>query len=223
MMKTRHLLPALGIFATLAVASTSSTAALVIGNLTGDARTTASTLANSLNSNGKAFGFTMPAGESYSLDSVTLSLEVVGSSAGTVSLVADLFNDVGGNPGGPSILSFNVPTFPSGASALADYILTPSVPFTLMAGTTYWFAATGTISGLGTFEWTQRGTNTLPTGIATAVGYRFENSYPPTGTSDTFTSLQIDGTPVPVPAPLALVLAGLTSIGALRLRRRSNP
>lgn len=165
----------------------------------------------------KAAGFTMPAGLPYSLDSVTLRL---GRNDINAVMQLDLFGDIGGNPGGPVLVSFTIPAFPLG---IHDVTFTPAVPFTLQPLTTYWLAATGSSPTANGIEWFASYPGITPTGIATSAGYRFDNTgvYPPLGSSGVFNTFQVNGTPV-VPEPSTLALLGMGSIALLGWARCSR-
>ena len=172
----------------------------------------------------KAAGFTMPAGLSYTLDSVTLRLMNL---IGSPTLQLDLFADSGGNPVGPSLVSFAIPPLPGGFS---DVTFTPSAAFTFSPSTPYWLAAKGVgHSGLteDTIGWRASLPGITPTGIAASDGYRFSSSGvdPPTDASDgILNTYQVDGTPLAseAPEPSSLTLFGLGALGlaGYRWRRR---
>lgn len=226
-MTINRLLPLLGLCTTLAFAALPARASLVIGNLDNtpvlpDGVALYTTIPGAVD---YAFGFLMPSGTSYSLDSLILTLGVdAGDPAdipGAPVVTAALYGDASGVPGG-LLASFTQPTIPAAIGA-ADYTLTPITPFDLQAGSTYWLTVSGDFGGpaLAELFWEVRN-NQVPSGIATSQGYLIDagGGWGPWTASSP--ALQINGTPVPVPAPLALMLAGLAGIGAVRLRRKGK-
>jgi len=175
-----------------------------------------STIAASPGGFSKAAGFTLPAGQPFSLDSVTLRLDRNDADA---TMQLDLFGDSGGNPVGPPLVSFVIPPFPVGVS---DVTFFPATPFTLQPSTTYWLAATGSSPTQNGIEWLASDPGITPTGIATSAGYRFNNTgvYPPTGVSMRLNTFQVNGTPAGavIPEPSTLVLLGMGSVSLLGYR-----
>jgi hypothetical protein len=219
-MTTNRFLPLLGLCTTLVLAALPTHAGLIIGNLDSTpVSANGFALVDIGASQGPlAFGFTMPSGTGYSLDSVTVTIGVTDLTF-SPALSSALYADAGGVPGATPLVTFSSPSIAAGPSS-EDYVLTPTTAFTLQPGTTYWFAATGSLGGAGDMYWEVRN-DVAPSGIATSEGYLSNNgSWQPFTASSP--ALRIDGTAVPVPAPLALMLAGLAGIGAVRLGRKSG-
>lgn len=154
----------------------------------------------------KGVGFAMPGGSDYTLDAVTLRLDI--TSVDTVPLV-EIFSDAGGAPGASLTTLMNPGSFGLG---IDDYAFTPTSSFTLEADQSYWVVASST---LGTYSWKASSPSVTPTGLATHLGATF-GAYPPVGSSSILTTYFVDATVVPAPGSLALLgLAGL----AVRRRR----
>lgn len=208
---------ALGAVVGMALWSTAS-AAVIIGNYPPDNDLASSTVAASTGDFSKAAGFTMPAGTDYTLDSITLRLEVIDVDA---TLTVELYGDAGGDPVGPSLLTFINPALPAGTD---DFVFLPSGAFLLEAGLTYWIVASGASPTLDGILWWGSNPGITPTGIATSAGYRFDDTgvLPPTGPSGILNTFQVDGTAVaavPVPATLWLFAVGLAGFGMVCRRR----
>ncbi|HOC42598.1 MAG TPA: choice-of-anchor R domain-containing protein [Thermoanaerobaculales bacterium] len=159
----------------------------LISNLDGNDGTQAADLDELRN---KGMGFTMPAGDDYILQHVTLRLETFGA----VAPIVELWSDVGGLPSAV-IETLTNPTFaPSG---IANYDFTSSGT-TLAAGTSYWVVAYG-VAGAAQYNWKASSPAQTPTGLATHLGTYFDSDGPPpTGTSSILASYSVTGTVVPV-------------------------
>jgi hypothetical protein len=139
----------------------------------------------------KAMGFTMPAGQDYTLDYATLRLETTG--AGSIAIV-ELWTDSGGQLG-TLIETLTSPTL--AASGIAEYDFTSSGS-TLTGGNSYWILAYGP-AGTPGYNWKASSPAQIPTGIATHLGSLFGTTGPPpTGTSSIIVSYSVTGTLVPV-------------------------
>jgi hypothetical protein len=160
----------------------------LISNLPGNDGTQAADLDELRN---KGMGFTMPAGDDYFLQYVTLRLETFGAG---VAPIVELWTDAAGLPGAP-IETLTNPTFaPSG---IANYDFTSSGS-TLTAGASYWLVAYG-VAGAAQYNWKASSPALEPTGLATHLGALFDtNGPPPTGTSSILCSYSVTGTVVPV-------------------------
>ena len=190
--------------ATACTVSASTLAQTIISNHPGnDATQTAGINATTRT---KGMGFTMPGGLDYTLDSVTLRLDLTTTD---VSPRIEIYSDAGGVPGSSLTTLVNPGSFGLG---IGDYAFTPASSFTLEAGQNYWIIASST---LGTYSWKASSPAETPTGLATHLGATF-GAYPASGTSGILTTYFVDATVVPAPGSLALLgLAGL----AVRRRR----
>ncbi len=154
----------------------------------------------------KGMGFTMPGGLDYTLDLVSLRLDITTTD---VSPLVEIYSDAGGVPGSSLTTLINPGSF---ALGINDYAFTPSGAFTLEAGQSYWVVASST---LGTYSWKASSPSETPVGMATHLGATF-GAYPPSSSSSILTTYFVDATVVPAPGSLALLgLAGL----AVRRRR----
>jgi hypothetical protein len=154
----------------------------------------------------KGMGFTMPGGLDYTLDAVSLRLDLTSTD---VSPLVEIYSDAGGVPGASLTTLVNPGSFGLG---IADYSFTPSGSFTLEAGQSYWVVASST---LGTYSWKASSPSETPTGLATHLGATF-GAYPPSSSSGILTTYFVDATVVPAPGSLALL--GLAGLAARRRR-----
>jgi hypothetical protein len=146
----------------------------------------------------KAAGFTLPLGDDYFLDSVTLQL----SFATTGSAQVDIWSG-GGAPSLPLITLDSPPQMGAG-----NFTFTPTAPFILSAGETYWAYVTAQ-PGSDNFNWIA--SSMAPVGIATSAGYNFN------GNPSTFMNkYEVNGTVVP--EPMTVTLLGLLGLAAIRRR-----
>lgn len=196
----------------LAVAGTSASAAVVIGNYPFANDGTQSAGLNLTRR--KALSFTMPAGTGYNITSVTLRLGNYITPTDTVVLEIRDHTGATTAPGLSILGTFTAPA--SGAAANADFVFTPNGTVTLQPATSYWIYAYGTV---GAFDWKASNPGITPTGIATyAGGSLFSTTSGSTWTvSASLNTFQIDGELVPAPAALAAL--GLGLLGAPRRRR----
>ena len=159
----------------------------IISNLDGNDLTQSAGLSSTRN---KGMGFTMPAGDDYTLNHVTLRLDT----NGVPVPIVEIWTDVAGLPGA-SIETLTNPTF--AASGIANYDFTSSGT-TLAAGTSYWIVAYGA-AGTPSYDWKASSPAQIPTGIATHLGALFDtNGPPPTTTSSIICSYSVTATVVPV-------------------------
>lgn len=203
-----------GIVLLLALASSPAGAAVIIGNLPSNDGAAVIDL-DVLKT--KAMGFTMGS-QSYTLDSVSLRLRLI-DYTGTAS-VQLWSNDGGNNPGVP-LATLNNPVLP--ANGTGTYLFTPSSPFALSAGNTYWLVVStnSAASDPSELDWLASNPDTNPIGAAAShFGVRYDaDGPPPTGSSSLRNSYQIDGTLVPEPASAALAAAGLLLLTSFRRLR----
>jgi hypothetical protein len=171
----------------------------------------------------RAFSFTLPAGNNYSLDNAILRL---GGYDATESLGIQIRDDNGGsNPGSTVLASFTSPVGQGAANF--SYTFTPTSPFTFNAGTKYWLYFQP-ISG--TVTW--RGSNPPEalTGIAT-----FTNNLVSTNSGATFANVpnnfvgsfqinatEITGLAASTPEPGAIAALSLFGLGLLGVKGRRN-
>ena len=139
----------------------------------------------------KALGFTMPAGDDYILDHVTLRLETLGTAP---IPIVELWTNSGGQLGTLVETLIN-PTFaPTG---IAEYDFA-SLGSTLTAGAGYWVLAYGP-AGATNYNWMASSPAETPTGLATHLGALWGTSGPPpTGASGILNSYSVTATLVPV-------------------------
>ena len=131
-----------------------------------------------------------------------------------------IYSSPGGNPGA-LLASFDVVFLPGGSDNVTVTFMT-TTPFTLLAGTSYWFVLNDLLGG--SVDWQRDSANTAPT--ATGVtwdGYRLTSN---AGTSWTASSVNnsmaINAAPVPEPATWAMVCIGACLLAAfMRARRRA--
>jgi hypothetical protein len=126
----------------------------------------------------KSVSFTLPSGDSYSLDNFVLRLSST-YDAGDVPLLT-IRNNGSGTAGSTVLANFTNPT-PPAVGVVADYTFTPNGSFTFQASTTYWLHLT---SSAGEFNWSASFPSVTPSGIATFGQYQLDGS----GSSGTFNS-----------------------------------
>jgi hypothetical protein len=160
----------------------------LITNLPGNDGTQSANLNDTRN---KGMGFTMPAGQDYFLDYVTMRLETFGAG---VAPIVELWTNAGGLPGAP-IETLTNPAFAS--SGIAEYDFTSSGTI-LTAGESYWIVAYG-VAGADRYDWKASSPAQIPTGLATHLGALYDsNGPPPTSTSSIVCSYSVTATVVPV-------------------------
>jgi len=139
----------------------------------------------------KALGFTMPAGDDYILDHVTLRLETIGTAP---IPIVELWTDSGGQLGTLVETLIN-PTFAPTGIVEYDFASSGS---TLTAGAGYWVLAYGP-AGVPSYNWKASSPAETPTGLATHLGALWGTSGPPpTGASGILNSYSVTATLVPV-------------------------
>ncbi|MEX1312371.1 MAG: choice-of-anchor R domain-containing protein [Candidatus Sulfomarinibacteraceae bacterium] len=139
----------------------------------------------------KGMGFTMPAGDDYILDHVTLRLETNGA---VPAPIIELWTNSGGQLGS-LVETLTNPTL--AASGIAEYDFA-SAGATLTAGAGYWIVAYGP-AGAPTYSWKASSPAQVPTGLATHLGALWGTSGPPpTSTSSIVCSYSVTATLVPV-------------------------
>jgi hypothetical protein len=161
----------------------------------------------------KAAGFTLPAGDSFSLTSAQLRLSFFDTAS--VPVISLYGSDTVGNPG-PLLFTFTNPPLKVGTDT---FTFTPPAPFHLLPGSTYWLVASNAATVPNSFEWMVNDPPITPTGIATSAGFRFDFTGPaPLADGDTFfVSFQVNGDPaVPEPSSLALLALGGAALAGWR-------
>lgn len=182
-------------------------AGVIIGN--------ALTPANNLGSNFglKAVGFTTGASD---LDLTSVEVLLGASGLGAGSVIFNLYNDNAGVPGS-SIASVGTGTLNAGdPSSIFTF---SSLAVLLNASTTYWLVASFDTSNGP--RWDQANPPAAPSsGLGTYIGYQFDSTG--TGTSwvasGTFNAVEIDGTAVPEPSSIGLLLLGGALLACRRIR-----
>jgi uncharacterized repeat protein (TIGR01451 family) len=184
-----------------AIAQPAAAQVTLISNLDGNDATQSFGLDDSRN---KGMGFTMPAGDDYTLEYITLRLET----ASGIAPIVELWTDAAGVPGAV-IETLSNPSFaPSG---IANYDFT-STGTTLTAGASYWVVAYGP-AGVATYSWKGSSPAQFPSGIASHLGATFDtNGPPPTSTSSIINSYSVTASLVAAgDADLAITKAGQTT------------
>ncbi|MEW6251975.1 MAG: choice-of-anchor R domain-containing protein [Planctomycetota bacterium] len=146
----------------------------------------------------KAFGFTMP-NASYYLDAVTLTITWSAVGLGEVSIWD------GATLPGNQLIVLNSPN----QSGSGDYAFTPPAQFTLQANQNYWVYVKA-LAGSPSWQWRGTSPSTMPSGLASPIGYIFNGS-----PSSYYNRLLVTGTPVPEPAA---AVAALLAFALLRRR-----
>jgi len=155
----------------------------------------------------QALPFTVPSSSSYFLDGI--EVPVSASSPQFTTMVFDLMADSAGVPG-PVLESF---TFPGITTAFSGQIVLgqSSLRPTLLAGQTYWLAASAPQS---TLYWNVAvGGPTVPRALRRDFG-----AWEIFDGEDPSTALRISGTVVPEPPPCSLIVVGTLVLALLRKR-----
>ncbi len=156
--------------------------------------------------------------QSVQLSSIILPLSVLlpnGDYTGT----AELVTNNNGLPGGSVLATFSIPTIAPSFPTFNLYTLTPNSTTTLAANTDYWIVVQD--FGPGGFRW--GGTQTVTPSILNSASSSNQGAswtgptWQPTGAFQ----LEVDASPVPLPASAWLMLSGLAGLGAM-VRRRSE-
>ncbi len=163
----------------------------------------------------KAAGFTMPAGDDYTLSGVQLRLTLFDRTT-VVPVIAIYDTNAAGKPGTPLVTLTN-PDF-AVLQMPTDYTFTPPAPFTLSHGATYWIVASNNAVAANSYLWLASTPPVTPTGIATSAGFLFDNGPPPPVTPSTSVNTYAV-IASPVPEPSTLMLTGLAAAGLLGCAR----
>ena len=150
---------------------------------------------------------------SYTLNSVTLSLDSPLSSSVTVTL--SLFADASGAPTGSALETFTPLTFSSGGNKTFN-----STTLTLAPDTTYWL----TVSGSGTVPVWFATASPAQTGNWSIGDNDLQSNDGGTSwsTSPNIGMFSVDASPVPEPAPVAFVFLAPVCYAAWRRRKASK-
>jgi hypothetical protein len=198
-------------------------AAIIINNLPTTVNNAGSPVTGT---SGKANAFTMPAGGSYYLDSITVAVGDFNS--GDRFLVRLYDNQVSAtaadnNTPGTSLATLTLSgSWPTTSGSYQFTFTAPASTVVLSASSSYWVAVTPSV---GTVNWNSQTVTTsseLSPG-ATQFSQMFGTNDPsgwqrPGGNSSTLNNYRVDGTLVPEPAALSLLAGGLLPL--LRRRRR---
>lgn len=206
----------LGVLSTL-LAATSAQGAVIISNLPCCGQIT---VQNAAISNNLAAGFVMPAGQDYSLNSITMQMTVF---PGAFGISVTLHGGSATAPSGGALLTLDNPVFGSGSTA---YTFTPLSVFTLLADTNYWIVLQGDGNTQNTVNWNSALNGVTPTGLATFLGQTADANFPPTTAfvspyrfAFEVNADPISNNPVPEPSTWALMSAGSALLYALRRRK----
>jgi len=163
----------------------------------------------------KAAGFTMPLVSTFTLDSIQLRLTIFNTDS--VPVIALYSNNAQNNPGTLLATMIN-PVFTT-LQTPTNYLFSPSAPFFLTSGTTYWLVASNAAVVPNSYLWLGSTPPVTPTGLATHAGFRFSDGPPPpSGFSTNATTYSIQATPVPEPATWLIT----TLIGGVWLAARRS-
>lgn len=162
----------------------------------------------------KAIMFTMPAGSSYDITSITLRLgNYITPGDGAILELRD-HTGVNTAPGATVLGMFTAPL--SNSSAIGDFVFSPVGTITVLPGTAYWIVARG-VDAATSYDWKGSSPGKTPTGIATYGSNLFtSNGGTSWSNSSIINTFQIDGV---IPAPGTAALLGLGGLIALRRRR----
>jgi hypothetical protein len=179
------------------------------------------TSSNIDDASGKAIGFTMPAGSTYSLNSIDLRLSsAVTVSSSAVSLA--LYSNDGTNTPGVLLATLLTPNLSSLSTTAATFTFNSGGGILLNPSTSYW--ATFTNTSTPDLSWRSSNPSTFTSSIsATYLGAMFGPPSSPgtwTGTSSVRNALTIDA--VAVPEPGAAALLGWAGFLFLRNRKRAT-
>jgi len=157
-------------------------------------------------------GFILPAGNAYTLDSVTIEMLVYST---FTSVHFDLYGGTASGPTGASLVALVDPGLTAGANSDPPkaYTFTPVSLFTLQPSTNYWLVLDGAGADSAAVYWSGSSPGVTPSGIATFLGTNAVSL--PSGWISTF---QVDTT-LATPEPSTVILLG-TAIAPMELRRR---
>ena len=178
-------------FALSALVSGKLNAELILGNLPGNDGTWTS-IRGQLDpgtADSKAVGFTMPSQGTFTIEEVTLRLEILDP---TNDPVVQIYDDAGGLPSMP-LVTLEDPELSVG---LAEFIFTPATPLPLEPDTSYWLVVWNESPGSDIFRWQASVPSVMPVGIASFVGFLFDFGPPPPATpSSVFNSFALRCSP----------------------------
>ena len=162
---------------------------VLISNLPGNDASQSADLTNLRN---KGMGFTLPAGQDYTLLHVTLRLETI---AGAPVPIVEIWTNAAGVPG-TVIETLTSPVL--NATGITNYDFTAAGTTTLVGGQSYWIVAYG-LAGDPVYNWKASSPAVPPTGLATHLGSLFDTDGPPPTTNSTILcSYSVTAQQVPV-------------------------
>ena len=188
--------------------------AILLGNFptNGDSPTLSTTIGVGST---KAAVFTLGS-TNYTIDNVVLRLENYNTIGGDFATLGFFLDNGSGTNVGAQV--GNYLTSPVSASDTAGFFtFVPGTAVNLTANTKYWLRLS---SGSGVFTWDTSNTNITPTGTGATLNSMqnsSDNGNNWTGTGN-FNSFQINATPVPEPASVAILAAGGLVVVAQRRR-----
>jgi hypothetical protein len=138
---------------------------IISGNFSGAVSSTGTIFGINTTSIFKAVGWTM-GGEDYLLESAVLTMEFLGGTA-----VVSIWSGTASGPTQQIAVLNSPPQVGSG-----DFTFTPGAPLIMEAGQTYWLYLASAPNPTAQFRWNGTSPSTVPTGIATSVGFNFNGT-----------------------------------------------
>ena len=154
--------------------------------------------------------------QSVQLNSIILPLSIILPNGGAYTGTAELVTDNSGLPGGSVLATFSVPPIAPSFPSFDLYTITPDSSATLAANTDYWLVLKD--SGPGEFMWGGTHTDTASI-LNSAHSLDGGSSWQAPSWSEGAFMMEVDASPVPLPAAAWLMLSGLGGLGAFARRR----